>query len=314
MSEPTPALRTFAPPPAGFDVHTATAETLRRHGLPRRPDPETEPRLNALWQRAFLQPVEFIEADLEVDPETSYDDLGPSSATEFSGQNWGGLGIRRAQDDAEFNQPAIMAFGEFTVPHVSAVNPTGDAMIVGFWVGIDGLFMAGDQVLQAGVAAKVHSSGFGASSVDYWAWTEWWSVARKDPSHRINNFEVRAGDQIAVLVCATEPDYGRVTLLNRRTGKATSIGLRAPQGVHLTGSSVEWVVEGVSKGLPDFGTVTFADCLAATEKGLFDLRPKGVPLDITVPTSGGGWGPGESLTRTHVASDDLLAVQWLGFM
>ena len=31
--------RAYDPPPDGFDPHTAPDELLRRHGLPRRPDP-----------------------------------------------------------------------------------------------------------------------------------------------------------------------------------------------------------------------------------------------------------------------------------
>ena len=36
-------VRSFEPPPAGFDPGTASADALSRYGLPRRPDPEREP-------------------------------------------------------------------------------------------------------------------------------------------------------------------------------------------------------------------------------------------------------------------------------
>jgi hypothetical protein len=173
--------------------------------------------------------------------------------------------------------------------------------------------MAGDQVLQAGVAAKVQPARWGVSSVEYWAWTEWWSAARKDPSHRVKNFDVRAGDQVSVLVCAKSASYGQVTLMNRRSGKATSIGVPAPEGVHLTGSSVEWVVEGVSKALPCFGTMTFGECVAATEHTLFDLRPRGLPLNIS-GVSSDGVDAAKLLTRTFVTADKQFAVEWLAFM
>lgn len=47
--------RLLPPAPAGFDPFTATAHDLVRHGLPRRPDPKTEPDLAALWDRKAAQ-------------------------------------------------------------------------------------------------------------------------------------------------------------------------------------------------------------------------------------------------------------------
>jgi hypothetical protein len=38
-------MRACEPPPEGFDPHTAPLQILRRHGLPRRPDPDREPDL-----------------------------------------------------------------------------------------------------------------------------------------------------------------------------------------------------------------------------------------------------------------------------
>jgi hypothetical protein len=127
-------MRTFASPPAGFDVQTATEEALQLHGFPRRPDPVTEPGLHELWQRAFREPVEFVEAELEVDPDTSYD--------EFTDHNWGGLGIRQERGNREYNRPATMVFADLQVPSVSDLNPTGEPMIVGFW-GRDRRFVHG---------------------------------------------------------------------------------------------------------------------------------------------------------------------------
>ena len=38
-------MRSYDPPPVGFDPRTASEELLRHHGLPRRPDPDREPSL-----------------------------------------------------------------------------------------------------------------------------------------------------------------------------------------------------------------------------------------------------------------------------
>jgi hypothetical protein len=68
-------VRLFPPPPKGFDALTATKRDLVRHGLPPRPDPQTQPALAALWeQRArrykgfeFLEP-KLLPADTAREP------------------------------------------------------------------------------------------------------------------------------------------------------------------------------------------------------------------------------------------------------
>ena len=43
-------VRVFPPPPKGFDPFTATKIDLARHGLPPRPDRQTQPVQAALWE------------------------------------------------------------------------------------------------------------------------------------------------------------------------------------------------------------------------------------------------------------------------
>jgi hypothetical protein len=45
------ALRLYPPPPPDFDPFTATVADLKKHGLPLRPDPYTQPAMAALWDR-----------------------------------------------------------------------------------------------------------------------------------------------------------------------------------------------------------------------------------------------------------------------
>lgn len=55
----TGRVRLLPPPPAGFDPLAASAADLARHGLPRRPDVQTEPGLAALWEQKAAQYRDF---------------------------------------------------------------------------------------------------------------------------------------------------------------------------------------------------------------------------------------------------------------
>jgi hypothetical protein len=69
-------------------------------------------------------------------------DRRSSRGEEFGPHNWRGLGVRRENANVEFNEPAVMVYADFVVPDVSDENPRVEAMVVGLWVGIDGLHMA----------------------------------------------------------------------------------------------------------------------------------------------------------------------------
>ena len=47
----TKGLRLYPPPSENFDPFTATKRDLMRHGLPLRPNPQTQPGMAALWDR-----------------------------------------------------------------------------------------------------------------------------------------------------------------------------------------------------------------------------------------------------------------------
>jgi hypothetical protein len=59
-------VRIHPPPPKDFDPFTATKKDLMRHGLPLRPDPQTQPGMAALWERkaARYRTFDHIEARL----------------------------------------------------------------------------------------------------------------------------------------------------------------------------------------------------------------------------------------------------------
>jgi hypothetical protein len=55
-------------PPPGFNVGAASERELLLHGIPRRPNPETHPRLAALWSEYATRQVTFITPELEPAP------------------------------------------------------------------------------------------------------------------------------------------------------------------------------------------------------------------------------------------------------
>jgi hypothetical protein len=116
--------------------------------------------------------------------------------------------------------------------------------------------------LQAGTAATLSGS-----SVNYWAWTEWFPAG-----YVVANLTIAAGDLVSVLVCAPESDHGYVSMMNHRTGIAISVGVNDPDGTNpYDGSSVEWVIEAIDTEMPNFGSVTFTQISAGTQNDTINL-------------------------------------------
>lgn len=62
-------VRLYPPPSKDFDPFTATEKDLKRHGLPLRPDPQTQPGMAALWERQARRYRSFDH--LEPRPDTA---------------------------------------------------------------------------------------------------------------------------------------------------------------------------------------------------------------------------------------------------
>jgi Peptidase A4 family len=314
-------IRTFEGPPASLDLLKASDEELASHGLPRRPDPETEPRLAELWHRGVEMAPEYVPAQLSIDPVLSVRDplwrradssRGFETEGSFGPSGWGGIVAQ--SDKVRFWDPLTRkvmtfpggatntVFGQWTIPGIfPASDPAGD-ITAGFWVGIDG--WNNGQVLQAGVAVTVHVN----ATVEWWAWTEWYTTTYQDPAVKVDNFPVSVGDTVTVLVCGPTPERGFVVIHNVTTGQVTSIGIPARPGIHLQGQTAEWIVEGISTALPVFlPAVMFTQCSAGTKTSSFDLKPSGFTTEIA------GDSPGEQLTHSTIASDSVAIVQWEGF-
>jgi hypothetical protein len=308
--------RTYEPTPEGFDPLTAPAAALRRHGLPRRPDPDREPELARLWKRVFARPVKFERAELALHPTWRRRDL---SSAEDQPASLGWAGAVSSMDPAgPYTQAATWVFGQWVVPWVSSETP-GPEIQIGFWVGLDGAPWlepaAATQVLQAGVGAIVRPRGDGG--VDWFAWTEW-DTPRGYGPQVVQNFPVTPGDTVCVLVCAWEPTVATAGIVNLSTGQGRTMPIRTPPETTSVGASVEWIVEGVSSILPEFDPVTFTNCAAGNSAGeLLYLSPGGTMVTIHQEPDGSGaaftqttFGSAQPV-RTAVVEELPAALWWL---
>jgi Peptidase A4 family len=296
-------MRTFDPPPDGFDPQTASEENLLRYGFPRRPDPEREPHLMRLWQRAFaLAPrLQMIKAELEVDDIMKKRNLPQGRGLDFQPKGWAGVIVPTASLGFSPYEPANTVFAQWVVPRIYPVvgDPT-TPLRVGFWVGLDGSDSTSYELLQAGTAATITGN-----NVSYWAWTEWFTSEYQTP-YQITNLQIQPGDLVSVLVCAPQPGLGFVSMMNYRTRQAISVGVPRPgSDITSVGARAVWAVEGIDADLPAFVAQTFIDCTAGTQHHSFDLSPDGIITNIT-------GNNGNALTLTFISSSISATVFWEG--
>jgi hypothetical protein len=317
-------MRTYESPPKGFDPHAAPPEQLQHHGLPRRPDPEREPNLASLWQWAFARPVVFVEAELAIDPVRTGRDPRPGKDPEFGPSGWAGVvremhpehsrrPHRPGRNAYDYSKPATMVFAKWVVPEVDMIHIADENLNVGFWVGLDG--WGSGQLLQAGTAANLSKGSlFSSGTLSFYAWTEWWTEEHHDPAVQVTNFPVAPGDTVFFSVCAPQPDFGFVSMLNLSRNQGTSVGINARSNIKSSGRSVEWIVEAPpqSPGLPMFAPMTFSGCSAGSMHELFNLEPDGVVTNITAPNPSID-GPGYAITQTYIVSPTIAVVDWKGF-
>jgi hypothetical protein len=290
-------VRTYPGAPEGFDPLRAEARELAHFGFPRRPDPEIEPELARLFKKAYARPFKAVKAEIEIDQVLLRAPRRRAVRVHdgrFAPSGWGGVIAQTAAFGFNPPEPAVMAYGEWSVP---TMQPDFDnpktPMTVGFWVGLDGSL--NNQVLQAGTAATVTGA-----NIDYWAWFEWFP----SPPVRITNFPIEAGDLVTVLVCAVSPTQGFASMLNRSTGVTTSVGFPPPAGFTSQGTTAEWIVEGISGDLPNWVLMGFHECTAGT---------KNHRIDISLPTITEISGATKNLTISVAwQANNTVLVFWEG--
>jgi hypothetical protein len=236
-----------APPPATFDLNSATDADLASHAIPPRPSSVTASKAFAKWQAAMggLQTRETPEVrqttishgpargtgGFKAVPETD------ATVTGSSG-NWSGT----STVNGTFSTVEAI-IGEFTVPIAQQAfgTCTGGWDYSSFWPGIDG--NGSNDVLQGGIEADAYCSN-GSKATYYSPWIEWYPNYSAD----VSSPAVAPGDLVFVEVWSASPTLGYVYFYNYSTNVSAEYQLTAPSGTTLKGNSVEWIVERPSVG------------------------------------------------------------------
>jgi hypothetical protein len=320
-------IRTFGPLPEGFDPLTATDRQLAEHGLPRRPDAQTETRLRRLWERTMTQTKtwiapEFTEVkrgDLSIShrrPATAFFDHAPHPSWSGAVQKLAGRNGSGANLDEEF------VTGQWTVtdPNVAKIpnSERNKDWVERTWVGIyqttRDSFPYSTDVVQAGTTTHVYPPGSSPRRVGTYAWWEWYPAK----PHAISNFTVSLGDVVFCVVDVYDNAGAAAVFANLSTGVATGFQITPPSGTALAGNTVVWIVERPTAAygsdeyamLPDYVTRYFDFCVAgwigSTSVGQEDLLHPDSSTLLTMTNN-----DGETLSVPTIESENLLKVEWV---
>lgn len=245
-------VRVVAPPPAGFNPLTATANERQMYGVPPEPDAVHAPSAHALWAQSMAHFSDPRDTNVEVKVISDRFN-GPNRPAgrptqQANGQisttssNWSGTAV--FSSGTPFSTEAIL--GIFNVPaaHVALGTCTDTWVYSSQWVGVDGY--NNSDVFQAGVEADAKCSGNTTTPL-YSAWIEWYPYAETQVSSPVIN----PADELLVEVWNTSSTTGYAYFHDVSTGVIAEYALDAPGGTTLAGKSVEWIVErpGVNGGL-----------------------------------------------------------------
>jgi hypothetical protein len=320
-------VRTFPPPPHGFDPITASAKELSRHGFPARP---AHPKHLEQYTRLFgamKDRFTYIEPKFRVNPNRRH---GPAASRNF------GSAVNAVPAVGTGNEyspiwsgslafpPAGESFrwivGSWTVPNVNAPDD-GRTYYCATWIGIDGdSSVASQDLCQAGINMDVTRSGDNAT-LNCSAWCEWFP----GPELEIPNFLVTFGDTVAITLCTSGVGATEATIFfaNITSGHGTSFVLDAGQfgdgtQISLVGDSAEWVVErpevnGSTALLADYVQVFFSGCDAVSytaDGSSSAVAGGGTQIHIDMLPFGAN-PPQGLLSRGELISDTVVECQFV---
>lgn len=247
-------VRLCPPAPKDFDPFTATEEDLKRHGLPLRPDPQTQPGMAALWQRKARRYRNFEHLEPQFEPATPVIAAAPPAGT-FELSPYESCGYELDS----FSAPFTALFVTWTVPDLqyTANPPVGpDPNLFRTFVTLGSV--------QGGLDVHVEMTVDSANTVTSQLWAEFVGNI---------NLPVSPGDVISGSLClnAQPPGAGAYFFANETSGQTMSF----PVTTGLPPAT--FILAGVSRAgdfqqlplpaLARFGVVYFDEISAYTTSG-----------------------------------------------
>jgi Peptidase A4 family len=266
-------IRTFAPPPPGFDPLKADAATLALHGAP--PRPVGNAKLLARWEKVMRRFTHYVEPTLEpgrhklIRPDVTGTVTSSDYLPVTPGQSGAAIcGIDMTTPSNPFN--AVSA--EFTVPTISLVSPaTDDGCIFAVSIG-----RFGDFPLIAGVMFYLTFGDVGGGQQFYKHYQAFLAMGYQHPFDILMSngqpYPVNAGDVVTMMIGYGYMTDGEVTFSMMGPAGATSVSVSPPQGFNFDGNDAAftietWATEDGSATMPNFGTVYFSQCTSIVSCG-----------------------------------------------
>ncbi len=238
-------LRLYPPPAKDFDPFAATKKDFLRHGLPLRPDPQSQPGMAALWERQAARYRSFNH--LEPQPDTTTADKKAVSAAAFGPDPIESCGYQLFSSAAPFTA----LFVTWTVPNLQFTpSPIGVNHFHTF-VGLG--------FLDVHVEMTVDS----AQNVTSQIWAQ--SIGEI-------NLPVRPGDVISGALCLQTNQAGTASyfLANETTSQTINFTVDTgfPPAVTINaGVTRSWPLNQPFPPLASFGVVYFDEISAYTTSG-----------------------------------------------
>jgi hypothetical protein len=238
-------VRLFPPPAKDFDPFAATKKDLLRHGLPARPDPQTQPGMAALWERQAARYRHFDH--LEPRPDTTTADTQVVAAPALGPDPSASCGYQLFSSAAPFTA----LFVTWTVPNLQFTPSPIGVNHVHTFVGLGFLDVHVELTVDSAqhVTSQLWAQGIGQI-----------------------NLPVRPGDVISGSLCLQTNPAGTASYFfaNETTAQTINFAFDTgfPPAVTINaGVTRSWPLNQPFPPLASFGVVYFDEISAYTTSG-----------------------------------------------